>query len=396
MASIALEGVTKAFRDGTVAVRDLDLRVDDGEFFVLLGPSGSGKTTILRMVAGLEGTTEGRILLDDEDVTDAPTPKRDVAMVFQHLALYPHLNVYDNIAFGVRARRLKKAVIDERVRRAVAVLGLEDSVKKRPRSLSMGQAQRVALGRAMIREPRAFLMDEPLASLDERLRIQMRGELARIQRDVGITTLYVTHDQSEATTLGDRVGILRRGVLVDVQTPKAMYERPGSLFVAGFVGSPPMNLAEATVDRTEDGAFVVLFGGHRVELDAETMAARPRVADYLRRQVVIGIRPEHLRGGDAAATSTAGRLRGRAGRTETIGVDTYVQFDMDAPLLLAEDAREASGDGPADDAWPSERGNVWMARMERAPVTEGDVVDLALEPGALHVFDPRTGEPVLT
>jgi multiple sugar transport system ATP-binding protein len=391
MASIALEGVTKAFRDGTVAVRDLDLRVHDGEFFVLLGPSGSGKTTILRMIAGLEGTTEGRILLDEEDVTDAPTPKRDVAMVFQHLALYPHLSVYDNIAFGVRARHLKKAVIDERVRRAVAVLGLEDSVKKRPRSLSMGQAQRVALGRAMVREPRAFLMDEPLSSLDERLRIQMRGELARIQRDVGITTLYVTHDQSEATTLGDRVGILRGGVLVDVQTPKAMYERPGSLFVAGFVGSPPMNLAEATIDRMEDGSFVVLFGGHRVELDAQTVGARPRVADYLRRQVVIGIRPEHLREAGASA-STDGRMRVRVGRTETIGVHMYVQFDMEAPLLLAEDAREASGDEP----WPSERRNVWMARAERAVVSEGDRVDLSMEPGALHLFDPRTGEPILT
>src|SRR5919204_1025379 len=203
MSSIAFEGVTKVFRDGTVAVRDLDLLVPEGELFVFLGASGSGKTTILRLVAGLEGTTDGRILLDDEDVTDRPPPKRDVAMVFQHLALYPHLDVYDNIAFGVRMRRLRKAEVDARVRRAASILGLDDVLKKRPKRLSGGQAQRVALGRAIVREPRAFLMDEPLSSLDERLRIELRGELARIQRDVGVTMLYVTHDQTEALTLGD-------------------------------------------------------------------------------------------------------------------------------------------------------------------------------------------------
>jgi multiple sugar transport system ATP-binding protein len=394
MASIALEGVTKVFRDGTVAVRDVSLDVNDGELFVLLGPSGSGKTTILRLVAGLDGTTEGRILIDGEDVTDYPTPKRDVAMVFQHLALYPHLNVYENIAFGVRVRRLKKAAVDERVRRAVAILGLEDVVKKRPRSLSMGQAQRVALGRAMVREPRAFLMDEPLSALDERLRSQMRGELARIQRDVGITTLYVTHDQSDAASLADRVGVLREGALLQVQTPRALYDRPDNLFVAGFVGSPPMNLAEATVDRTERGELALIFGGHRIRLDAATVTAHPRLAAFVRRQVVIGIRPEHVREDRRTPVASDSRLRVRVERTETVGADTYVQFDMDAPLLLTEDPREAGAEERIDDSWPAERTNVWTARVDGTRLRPGDVVELSMEQSHLHVFDPRTGESI--
>jgi multiple sugar transport system ATP-binding protein len=387
MASITFDGVSKVFRDGTTAVRDLDLSVNDGELFALLGPSGSGKSTILRMVAGLEGTTDGRIALDGDDVTDLPPPKRDVAMVFQNLALYPHLTVYENIAFGVRARRLRKAEVDQRVRSAVAILGLEDVVKRRPRALSGGQAQRVALGRAIVRQPRAFLMDEPLSNLDERLRMQLRSELARIQREVGVTTVYVTHDQSEAMSLGDRVGVLREGLLQQVGPPSEIYSDPANLFVAGFVGSPPMNLAEATVDRSDDGGLALLFGGHRVRVDPETERARPRLAEYVRRQVVIGIRPEDVRDAAGEGAPADARIRTVVSSAETIGADPYIHFLMDAPLLLAEDPQDAAE--PVDGTWLAERVNRWTARISGAAV--GEAVEVVMAPGRLHVFDPRTG-----
>ena len=389
MSSIAFEGVTKVFRDGTVAVRDLDLLVPEGELFVFLGASGSGKTTILRLVAGLEGTTDGRILLDDEDVTDRPPPKRDVAMVFQHLALYPHLDVYDNIAFGVRMRRLRKAEVDARVRRAASILGLDDVLKKRPKRLSGGQAQRVALGRAIVREPRAFLMDEPLSSLDERLRAQLRQEVARIQREVGVTTLYVTHDQSEAMFLGDRVGVLREGVLQQVEEPRRVYERPDNLFVAAFVGSPPMNLAEATLDERESGGVAVIFGGNRVRVDVETASRRSDLADYIRRQVVIGIRPEHLRAASEIGAPEDARFRVEIERGDTAG-DGFVRFVVEAPTGLrdAETEIDRGDDGGSAPGGP----NVWTARVPGA--SAGDVVELAVEPGRLYAFDPRTGAPI--
>jgi multiple sugar transport system ATP-binding protein len=247
----------------------------------------------------------------------------------------------------------------------------------------------VALGRAIVRQPRAFLMDEPLSNLDERLRSQMRAELIRIQREVGITTLYVTHDQSEAMTLGDRVGVLREGVLQQVQTPREMYDRPTNLFVAGFVGTPPMNLAEATIDRSDRGELVLLFGGHRIAVDPETVRRRPRLDAYVRRQVVIGIRPEHLR--DRSEAPAEARMRVRVERSETIGGDEYASFVLDAPLLLAEDPRE--GDEPVDEWWPAERINRWMAKVATT-VTPGGAVDLAMDPGRLQVFDPRTGRSI--
>ena len=392
MADIAFEGVTKVYRDGTVAVEDLDLYVENGSFFVFLGPSGCGKTTILRMVAGLEGTTDGRILIGGDDVTDHPPPKRDVAMVFQSYALYPHMDVYENIAFGVRMRRLPKAEVDDRVRRAAAVLGLEDVLKKHPKSLSGGQQQRVAMGRAIVRQPRAFLMDEPLSNLDPRLRVQMRGELARIQRDVGTTTLYVTHDQAEAMTLGDHVGVLRDGMLEQLDTPRGLYDRPRSLFVAGFVGSPPMNLAEATVDHVDGGGLALLFGGHRVRVDSRTVERRPRLLDYVRRQVVIGVRPEDLLDAAAAGAPEDARLRLAVARAETIGPEIHLQFVMDAPLLLAEDPREADVE-PLDETWPAERVNLWTARSV-SEARPGDVVELSVRPGRLHAFDPRTGDAI--
>ena len=385
MTTILFDGVTKVYRDGSVGVQDLDLLVEDGELLVLLGASGSGKTTILRLVAGLERLTDGRILLDGDDVTDVSVPKRDVAMVFQHLALYPHLSVYENIAFGVRAHRLKKPEIDDRVRRTATLLGLGDVLNKRPAALSGGQAQRVALGRAIVREPRAFLMDEPLSSLEERRRLELRSELARIQHELGVTTLYVTHDQSEALALADRVGILRDGMLEQVRTPTQLYERPENLFVAGFVGSPPMNLAAATLDRADDGDLTLLFAGHRLRVDRETVQARPRLDDYVRRQIVIGIRPEHLRSAAASVPRDA-RLRAPVIRAETVGGEAYVEFAVDAPLLLDQEADAGTLGRDGDD-----RLNLWLARGEGAA---GSIVELAWLPGRLHVFDPATGEAV--
>jgi multiple sugar transport system ATP-binding protein len=387
MSSITFDGVTKVFRDGTVAVRDLDLQVEEGELFVLLGASGSGKSTVLRMVAGLESVSEGRVFLDAEDVTDLGPPKRDVAMVFQNLALYPHLNVYENIAFGLEAHKLPKDEVDERVRRVAAMLGLSGLLERRPKALSGGQSQRVALGRAIVRDPRAFLMDEPLTSIDERLRIDLRTHLKRIQRELAATMLYVTHEQAEAMTLGDRVGVLRRGVLQQAGTPSALYDRPENLFVAGFVGSPPMNIAEGTVERAHDGRLEVVIGDHAVRIDGDTLSASPEIADYEHRQIVLGVRPHHLREADGAVPSDA-RLRVPVATAEHLGDETYARFVLHAPILLSDDAEDV-GDA-REQAPPVERVNLWTARLDH-PVHVGDVIEVAVAPGHLHLFDPRTG-----
>ncbi len=390
MSSITFDGVTKVFRDGTVAVRDLDLQVGDGELFVLLGASGSGKSTVLRMVAGLESVSEGSILLDGDDVTDLGPPKRDVAMVFQNLALYPHMTVYENIAFGLEAHKLPKAEVDERVRQVAGMLGLSGLLERRPRALSGGQSQRVALGRAIVRDPRAFLMDEPLTSIDERLRIDLRAHLKRIQRELDATMLYVTHEQTEAMTLGDRVGVLRRGVLQQADTPSVLYERPGNLFVAGFVGTPPMNIAEGTVERADDGRLAITIGDHAIRIDGDTLQDAPATADYEHRQIVVGVRPHHLREADGAVPHDA-RFRVPVATADTLGDETYARFVVNAPILVSDDAEDV-GDTATEPA-PAERLNLWTARLDR-PVRVGDVIDVSVAPGHLHLFDPRTGAAI--
>jgi multiple sugar transport system ATP-binding protein len=387
--SLVLDRVTKVFRNGTVALRDVSLNVPPGQFFVFLGPSGCGKTTLLRAVAGLEHVTEGRIFIAGRDVTDTSPKERDVAMVFQNYSLYPHMTVYDNIAFGVQARRLDKAEVDRRVRRAAAVLEVDHLLRKRPGALSGGQQQRVAMGRAIVRDPKAFLMDEPLSNLDVRLRAQMRAEIARIQSGLGATMLYVTHDQTEAMTLGDRVGVMRGGELQQVGRPQELYRAPSNLFVAGFVGSPPMNLAEATV-ASDGNALYVSFGGHRLRVGA----GRASLAAHVGRQVVVGVRPEDL---DLAATLGApddARLRVRVERREDIGPDAHLYFTVDAPLLLAEDPRAAAAREADAEPWPVERANLWIARAAPAAPSAGEIVELAVRPGRMHLFDPRTGAVV--
>src|SRR6266545_3855966 len=280
VAEIALDKLTKVYPDGTRAVEELDLEIDDGEFVVLVGPSGCGKTTALRMVAGLEDITDGEVRIAGKVVNDLPPKDRDVAMVFQSYALYPHMSVYDNMAFGLKLRNVGKGVIAKRVREAAHVLGIEDVLKKKPRTLSGGQRQRVAMGRSIVREPQAFLMDEPLSNLDAKLRVQMRAEIARIQRDLGVTTIYVTHDQTEAMTLGDRVAVIKKGELQQVAPPQELYDRPANLFVAGFIGSPAMNLLQGTLTGTA-GEPRLEVGGQTLTVSGEVIQLRPALSGYL-------------------------------------------------------------------------------------------------------------------
>jgi multiple sugar transport system ATP-binding protein len=290
MAEIILEDVWKVYPDGTEAVRELDLNISDGEFMVLVGPSGCGKTTALRMVAGLEAISKGSIKIGERTVNAVPPKDRDIAMVFQDYALYPHMTVYDNMAFGLKIQKVSKQEIDKRVRDAAGILALDDFLDRKPRALSGGQRQRVAMGRAIVRHPHAFLMDEPLSNLDAKLRVQMRSEIARVQHELGVTTMYVTHDQVEAMTMGDRVAVIRKGVLQQADTPQHLYEHPVNLFVAGFIGSPAMNLMEATLS-SSNGSMTVELGGFNLPVPGDVMSERPALRKYEGRKVIIGIRP---------------------------------------------------------------------------------------------------------
>src|SRR5262245_4945343 len=291
MAGVTLEDVSKVYPDGYRAVNKVDLAINDGEFMVLVGPSGCGKTTALRMVAGLEDISEGVVRIGQRAVNHVPSRDRDIAMVFQSYALYPHLSVYENIAFGLRLKKLPKKEIDERVHKAASTLGLEDQLKRKPRNLSGGQRQRVAMGRAIVRQPAAFLMDEPLSNLDAKLRVQMRAEISRLQRDLGVTTIYVTHDQVEAMTMGDRVAVMRKGELQQVDDPQTLYDHPVNLFVGGFIGSPAMNMVEAQIVK-QNGGLAAQIGDQTLSLGAETLEQRPGLRAYEGKRVIIGIRRE--------------------------------------------------------------------------------------------------------
>src|SRR5689334_5730439 len=295
MASVTFDRVTKLYDNEVRAVGDLTLEVEDGEFMVLVGPSGCGKTTALRMVAGLEEISDGEIRIGETVVNDVDSRWRDVAMVFQNYALYPHMTVFDNIAFGLRVRRIPKWEINRRVGEIGRVLGLAELLDRKPRQLSGGQRQRVAMGRAIVREPSVFLMDEPLSNLDARLRVQMRAEVSRIQHELEATTIYVTHDQVEAMTMGDQIAVMRNGILQQTGDPQRVYDRPANLFVASFIGSPPMNLVQAQLDRGDAENLVALVGDQELEVPGEIVAARPALERYVGQTVGLGIRPEHVR-----------------------------------------------------------------------------------------------------
>jgi multiple sugar transport system ATP-binding protein len=400
VAEIVLEGVNKVFADGTEAVHDLDLLIPDGQFVVLVGPSGCGKTTVLRMVAGLEDATSGNIGIGGKLVNDVPPGERDVAMVFQNYALYPHMTVYQNIALSLRIRKFKKAEMKRRVDEAARVLHLEGVMDKRPRELSGGQRQRVAMGRALVREPQAFLMDEPLSNLDAKLRVQMRAEILRIQRELGVTTIYVTHDQVEAVTLGDLVAVMRRGVLQQLAGPLELNARPVNLFVAAFIGSPSMNLVEATFSNGPTGALVE-FGGRRLRVPDEVMAARPALASYDQRSVILGIRPEHME--DAAIVSSANpddRIPVTVELLDAVGSDVYVHFPVDAPPVLTEDTIELASDiddEALEDLTEAAAANRSTFVARTSPDTDariGQRREIVVNTTKLHFFDVETGRSI--
>jgi multiple sugar transport system ATP-binding protein len=399
MAEIVLERLTKVYPDGTQAVTELDLEVGTGEFVVFVGPSGCGKTTALRMVAGLETITAGSVKIDGRVVNDLPPKERDIAMVFQNYALYPHMNAYKNMGFALKMRGLPKEEIDRRVREAAHILGLTDSLQKKPRTLSGGQRQRVAMGRAIVRNPQAFLMDEPLSNLDAKLRVEMRAEIARIQRDLGVTTVYVTHDQIEAMTMGDRVAVMRSGLLQQVDTPQVLYEEPRNLFVAEFIGSPAMNLVLADLAR-ENGGLCAQFGEHRLRLADTTEARHPGLARFEGRAVVLGIRPEDIADASLLGEAPADRrLSVVCDIREDMGSEVYVHFNIAARPVATKEVLEAHAVDATEDvetrvAAEQARGSgvQFVARLERTTgAREREKLELAVDVERLHFFDPESG-----
>ena len=397
MAAVTFNHVTKVYPDGTRAVSDMDLDSEDGEFIVLVGPSGCGKTTALRMVAGLEEISEGEIRIGERVVNHVPPRDRDIAMVFQSYALYPHLTVRENIAFGLKLRKLDKQEVRRRVERAAGILGLDQFLDKKPRELSGGQRQRVAMGRAIVREPQAFLMDEPLSNLDAKLRVQMRAEISAIQRDLGVTTIYVTHDQVEAMTMGDRVAVMRKGELQQVAKPEELYERPVNVFVAGFIGSPAMNLLEARLEQA-NGTLEAVVGAQRIALSQELLDARPALQAFKGRDVILGIRPEELEDASLVPDSPGDRrLEGRLELRESLGSEIVAHVVIDGRRAVTEDVRELAADigeepaGGARTLAAEENEATIVARFgSRSDARESAPVEMVVDTRALHFFDPQT------
>jgi multiple sugar transport system ATP-binding protein len=396
VAELSFDSVGKVYSSSTRALSDFTLDVGDGELMVFVGPSGCGKTTALRMVAGLEEITEGEIRIGDRVVNDVEPRERDVAMVFQNYALYPHMSVYENIAFGLRMRHVAKKEIDRRVRQIAQVVGLADLLKRKPRELSGGQRQRVAMGRAIVRDPAVFLMDEPLSNLDARLRVQMRAEIARIQDELGTTTIYVTHDQVEAMTMGDRVCVLRKGELQQTDAPEQLYDAPTNLFVASFIGSPEMNLLEATLVHRDD-EFVVQIGEQELPVPKVLVAARPALAGYVGKAIAVGIRPEHV--DDAALSGADGRPRlvGRAVLMEALGSERLVHMEIAAPPVVTEEVIEVARDTDATFAEELEsearsKKMQFVGRFDAASrVKAHENVEIAVTAEKVHFFDLETG-----
>jgi multiple sugar transport system ATP-binding protein len=396
VAQVVLDDVTKIYPDGTPAVCGLDLTIGDGEFMVFVGPSGCGKTTALRMVAGLEDITEGEVRIGDRVVNRVPAKDRDIAMVFQNYALYPHLTVADNLGFSLKLHKVPKTERDRRVREVAQVLGLEDFLARKPRNLSGGQRQRVAMGRAIVRDPSVFLMDEPLSNLDAKLRVQMRAEIARIQRELDATTIYVTHDQTEAMTMGDRVAVLKRGVLQQVDSPQVLYDSPTNLFVGGFIGSPAMNLVEAEL-REDAGVMSARFGSQELDVPDQLVDDKPDLRRYVGSRVVLGIRPESF--ADAVVGNGHGgneRVRVHIDLVERLGSEVYAHFTLAARPVLTDDTRELLRDrADLSDTVLERRAGAevtpGVARLApETDVTEDNDAELLVDTRRLYFFDLDT------
>ncbi|CAN5159626.1 ABC transporter ATP-binding protein [soil metagenome] len=392
MAKLQFENVWKRYPDGTEAVKDLSLEIADGEFVILVGPSGCGKSTALRMVAGLEEISDGKMIIGDK-VVNAMTPKeRDIAMVFQSYALYPHMSVADNMGFALKLAKVPKDDIRKRVGEAADILGLTEYLERKPKALSGGQRQRVAMGRAIVRQPQAFLMDEPLSNLDAKLRVQMRAEIAQLQDRLGVTTLYVTHDQVEAMTMGDRVALLKRGELMQVDAPQTLYDRPDNLFVAGFIGSPAMNLVEGTM--TDDGGLAVKVGSRSLRVSDATIDAYPKVRDYAGKSVAVGMRPEDFSRPDGSVPDDR-KLSAKVSLVEALGSEILVHFETDAKTIVSEDLREAVDDEEAFaelEQRAAKGGATFTARFEPgAPPKLGQDIEVEFKTEKLHFFDLESG-----
>jgi multiple sugar transport system ATP-binding protein len=394
MAEVVLDKVNKQYENGFHAVQDLDLDIADGEFLVLVGPSGCGKSTALRMVAGLEDITSGTMRIGDRVVNTLSPKDRDIAMVFQSYALYPHMSVADNIAYGLRIRRMDKAEIDRRVKKVADMLELAPLLERKPKQLSGGQRQRVAMGRAIVREPQVFLMDEPLSNLDAKLRVQMRSEIAQVQHDLDVTTIYVTHDQTEAMTMGDRVAVMKGGILQEVGDPQYLYDHPANIFVAGFIGSPPMNMAVGKLQRQNGNGLAVRLGSASIALHPAVEKERPALASYVSRDVAVGIRSEDMEDArlvrDAPADS---RLKATVSMVEALGAQIVVHFEVDAPKVVTEETRALEKDAHTEDvpAHMVEGTKFVAAFAPRSRVKSGDQIEVVVDTERMHFFDLDTG-----
>jgi len=413
MAEVTMENVTKVYGEDVVAVRDMNLDIPDGEFVVFVGPSGCGKSTALRMIAGLEDITSGKVFIGDNVVNDLPPRQRDIAMVFQNYALYPHMNVRENMGFALKLRKMDKDEINRRVDEAARILSIERFLDRKPKALSGGQRQRVALGRAIVREPKAFLMDEPLSNLDAKLRVQMRTEIAKLHNRIGTTTIYVTHDQTEAMTMADRIVVLKDGVVQQIDTPQQMYDHPNNVFVAGFIGSPAMNFIRASVER-DNGGYAVVFGNTRIPLSREVVGeVKERrghdLGEHVDKEIVLGIRPEHMEDAGTEDAATVGGAEGsntvevEAQVIESMGSEKYVYFEppreqtihLESVAEMTDDtggSEEDTSGGSAEDPG----GNLMVARVSaESTASEGEKMRLVIDSSKIRLFDPESEQAIL-
>jgi multiple sugar transport system ATP-binding protein len=412
MAEVTMEDVTKVYGEDVVAVRDMSLDIPDGEFVVFVGPSGCGKSTALRMIAGLEDITRGKIFIGDQVVNDLPPRQRDIAMVFQNYALYPHMNVRENMGFALKLRKMDKSEINRRVEEAARILGIERFLNRKPKALSGGQRQRVALGRAIVREPKAFLMDEPLSNLDAKLRVQMRTEIAKLHNRIGTTSIYVTHDQTEAMTMADRIVVLKDGLVQQIDSPQRMYDRPDNVFVAGFIGSPAMNFIQAHLEE-ENGGYVVKFGNTSLSLSQEEIGeAKEKGYDpeqYSGKEVVLGVRPEDIEDAGTEAAAAAGGAEGpnamdvEAQVIESMGSEKYIYFDVGkeqhAHLRSVAEMTDEVGGGADEEASAESAedttGELMVARVSpESQAREGEQMRLVIDTSKIHLFDPETEKAI--